>query len=169
MSTRTRRLLSLKTREKVSDLKVRAGRVAVRRHTMWQGLWRPVSSAVMESICRPRRRSSVWDVGRMQQLEAAWGGKNNTEERCLLARSVRKRCPHQLAKFPSQTSSMACGCPLGSWPLKHTHSHVCLFSPPRKCSQSWKHSCFSLAKDFKKGSTLKESLYFSYDRAQGFA
>ena len=73
MSTRTRRLLSLKTQEKVSDLKVRVGRVAVRRHTTWQGPRRPVSSAVVESTCRPRRRSSVWDVGRMQQLEAAWG------------------------------------------------------------------------------------------------
>lgn len=73
MSTRTRRFLSLKTLEKVSDLKVGAGRVAVRQHTMGQGPRRPVSSDIVESTCCRDRCSPVWDVGRTQQLEAAWG------------------------------------------------------------------------------------------------
>lgn len=144
MSTRTRRFLSLKTRQQVSDLKVGAGRVAVRWHTMGQGPRRPVSSDIVESTCCRGKVLTCAGCGEDATARGSLRAENSTEERCLPAGSAQKRCPPQLARLPSQTSSMAYGCALGSWPLKHTHSRVCLFSPPCKCGQPWKHSYFPL-------------------------
>lgn len=89
------------------------------------------------------RCSRVRAVGRTQQLEAAWG------LRIALRKDAFQQDLHR--KMPSSTGQITKPDIFhGIWlrtglmtPETHTLP-VCLFSPPCKCGQPWKHSYFPL-------------------------
>lgn len=160
LSTRNRRVSSLKALEKGRDLKAKAENMAVRQHITWQGARKPRSSEPSHG----QEWEPTWgirvlwvqelipqDVGRKWPLKAAWGVRTTLRDGA--SGSVQKRHADWLARSPGQRAPTPQSCPLGMWLLRLTRSlEIFLFPPPQECAQSPKHSCPPLLqKGFKRG------------------